>query len=431
MSKTTIKKIKSREILDSRGNPTVSTTVILESGLKGKASVPSGASTGKREALELRDGDPKRYLRKGVLKAVSNVEKIIAPEIIGMDSSEQEKIDETLIDLDGTPSKKNLGANAILSVSMAAAAASAKALGLELFEYLEDRDSYQLPVPLINILNGGSHSDNNVDIQEFMIAPINTPDFAEAIRMSSEIFHNLKTILKQKGYSTAVGDEGGFAPDLKSNQEALELIFESIKKAGYEPGKDIFMALDVAASEFYEDNKYVFKKSDGSKKDTQEMLRFYREIITHYPVISIEDGFAEDDWSGWEEMSREFGNDIQIVGDDIFVTNLKILKQGIEKGIANSILIKLNQIGTLTETIETVKHAQKSGYSCVISHRSGETSDTFIADLSVALNTGQIKTGSVSRGERIVKYNRLMEIEEILGKKGSYTGKKAFSKYIS
>ena len=431
MSKTIIKEIKSREILDSRGNPTVSTKVMLESGLSGEASVPSGASTGKREALELRDGDPKRYFKKGVLKAVSHVEKIIGPEITGMDSLEQERIDKKLLKLDGTPSKKNLGANAILSVSMAAAAAAAKARGLELFEYLEKRDFYQLPVPLINILNGGSHSDNNVDIQEFMIAPVNTPNFAEAIRMASEVFHNLKTILKKKGYSTAVGDEGGFAPNLKSNEEALELIYESIKKAGYRPGKDIFMALDVAASEFFEENKYVFKKSDGSKKDTQEMIRFYKEITSHYPVISIEDGFAEDDWSSWEEMSREFGNDIQIVGDDIFVTNLKILKQGIEKGIANSILIKLNQIGTLTETIETVKHAQKSGYSCVISHRSGETSDTFIADLSVALNTGQIKTGSVSRGERIAKYNRLMEIEEILDKKGSYTGKKAFSKYIS
>ncbi|MFW6139918.1 MAG: phosphopyruvate hydratase [Acidobacteriota bacterium] len=431
MSKTTIKEIKSREILDSRGNPTVSTTVILESGLSGKASVPSGASTGKREALELRDGDPKRYLKKGVLKAVAIVNEVIAPKIIGMDSSDQEKIDKTLISLDGTPSKKNLGANAILSVSMAAADTSAKAAGLELFEYLETRNSYQLPVPLINILNGGSHSDNNVDIQEFMIAPINAPSFAEAIRMSAEVFHNLKIILKKKGCSTAVGDEGGFAPDLKSNEEALELIFESIKKAGYKPGNDISMALDAAASEFYEENKYVFKKSDSSKRDTKEMLRFYREIITHFPVISIEDGFAEDDWSSWEEMSQEFGNRIQIVGDDIFVTNLKILKQGIERGIGNSILIKLNQIGTLTETIETVKYAQKNGYSCVISHRSGETSDTFIADLSVALNTGQIKTGSVSRGERIAKYNRLMEIEEILGKKASYTGQKAFSKYIS
>jgi len=431
MPKTTIKQIKSREILDSRGNPTLSTTVKLESGFIGKASVPSGASTGKREALELRDGDPKRYLKKGVLKAVSNVEKIIAPEIKGLDSSEQKIIDKILLELDGTPSKKKLGANAILSVSMAVADASAKALGLELFEYLEKRDHYQLPVPQINILNGGSHSDNNVDIQEFMIVPVNSPDFAEAVRMSSEVFHNLKKILKSKGYSTAVGDEGGFAPDLKSNEEALELILESIQKAGYKPGDDIFMALDVAASEFYQDKKYVFKKSDGSIKDTQEMIRFYQEIINRYPVISIEDGFAEDDWSGWEKMSQAFGKDIQIVGDDIFVTNLKIFKKGIEKGIGNSILIKLNQIGTLSETIETVKHAQKNGYSCVISHRSGETSDTFIADLSVALNTGQIKTGSVSRGERIVKYNRLMEIEDILGEKGTYTGQKAFSKYIS
>jgi len=431
MPKTIIKEIKSREILDSRGNPTVSTTVILESGVTGKASVPSGASTGKREALELRDNDPKRYLKKGVLKAVANVEKIIAPEIKGLDSSEQEKIDNKLIDLDGTPSKENLGANAILSVSMSVADASAKAFDLELFEYLGTRKNYQLPVPLINILNGGSHSDNNVDIQEFMIAPINCPNFREAVRMASEVFHNLKKILKKKEYSTAVGDEGGFAPDLKSNEEALELIFESIEKAGYKPGADIFMALDVAASEFYEDNQYVFKKSDGSKKDTKEMISFYHEIIENYPIISIEDGFAEDDWPSWEKMSQEFNDNIQIVGDDIFVTNLNILKQGIKRGIANSILIKLNQIGTLTETIETIKHAQENGYSCVISHRSGETSDTFIADLSVALNTGQIKTGSVSRGERIVKYNRLMEIEEILDEKGSYTGQKAFSYYIS
>ncbi|MCD6517149.1 MAG: phosphopyruvate hydratase [Candidatus Aminicenantes bacterium] len=430
MSKTTIKKIKSREILDSRGNPTVSTKVILESGVSGKASVPSGASTGKREALELRDNDPKRYLKKGVLKAVANVEKIIAPQIIGLDSIEQEKIDKTLIEIDGTPSKKNLGANAILSVSMAAAAASANALGLELFEYLETKGSYQLPVPLINILNGGSHSDNNVDIQEFMIAPINCPNFTEAIRMAAEVFHNLKNNLKKNGYSTSVGDEGGFAPNLKSNEEALELIFESIQSAGYQPGSDIFMALDAAASEFYEDGHYVFKKSDGSIKDAQAMNDFYREIIKNYPIISIEDGFAEDDWPGWEKMSREFSKKIQLVGDDIFVTNLSILKQGIKKGIGNSILIKLNQIGTLTETIDTVKYAQKKGYSCVISHRSGETSDTFIADLSVALNTGQIKTGSVSRGERTAKYNRLMEIEEILGQKGSYTGKNAFSKYI-
>jgi len=430
MSKTTIKEIKSREILDSRGNPTVSTKVILESGVSGKASVPSGASTGKREALELRDNDPKRYLKKGVLKAVANVEKIIAPQIIGLDSTKQEKIDKTLIEIDGTPSKKNLGANAILSVSMAAAAASANALGLELFEYLETKESYQLPVPLINILNGGSHSDNNVDIQEFMIAPINCPNFTEAIRMAAEVFHNLKNNLKKNGYSTSVGDEGGFAPNLKSNEEALELIFESIQSAGYQPGSDIFMALDAAASEFYEDGHYVFKKSDGSIKDAQAMNDFYREIIKNYPIISIEDGFAEDDWPGWEKMSREFSKKIQLVGDDIFVTNLSILKQGIKKGIGNSILIKLNQIGTLTETIDTVKYAQKKGYSCVISHRSGETSDTFIADLSVALNTGQIKTGSVSRGERTAKYNRLMEIEEILGQKGSYTGKNAFSKYI-
>lgn len=431
MPKTIIKEIKSREILDSRGNPTLATKVTLESGHSGKASVPSGASTGKREALELRDGDPKRYLKKGVLKAVSNVEKVIAPELKGLDSTQQKKIDGILIQLDGTPSKENLGANAILSVSMAVAQASANAMGLELFHYLEPRDFYQLPVPLVNILNGGSHAGNNVDIQEFMIVPLNSPDFKEAVRICSEVFHNLKKNLNKKGYNTAVGDEGGFAPDLKSNEEALELIFQSIQSAGYEPGTDICLALDVAASEFYEDGQYVFKKSDGSKKDTQEMIEFYREFIKKYPIISIEDGFAEDDWESWKKMAQEFGKSIQLVGDDIFVTNLEILKKGIKEKTANSILIKLNQIGTLTETIETVKHAQKNGYSCVISHRSGETSDTFIADLSVALNTGQIKTGSVSRGERVAKYNRLMEIEELLGKKGSYTGNKAFSKYIS
>ncbi len=430
MPDTRITKIKAREILDSRGNPTISTCVFLQSGAIGKASVPSGASTGTHEALELRDGDPSRYLGKGVLKAVSHVNNIIAPKITGIDSLHQQEIDRLLLQLDGTPSKNKLGANAILSVSMAVSEAASKALGEPLYHYLGRRENYRLPVPLINILNGGSHADNNVDIQEFMIVPSGRPTFSEAIRAGAEIFHHLKKILKAKGYSTSVGDEGGFAPHLKSNEEALDLILESIESAGYKPGIDVYLALDVAASEFFSDKKYIFKKSDKSEKTAQQMIGFYQKLIQKYPIISIEDGFAEDDWEGWKIMTETFGQKIQLVGDDIFVTNLERLKKGIQEGIANSILIKLNQIGTLSETVETVNYAQEKTYSTVISHRSGETEDTFIADLSVALNAGQIKTGSLSRSERVAKYNRLLEIEEELQGKGSFAGSQVFARFI-
>ena len=428
MPYATIKKILAREILDSRGNPTISTQVILESDVVGKASVPSGASTGAHEALELRDGDSARYLGRGVRKAVSNVSDIIAPKILGLDATAQEEIDNIMLQLDGTLSKKNLGANAILSVSMAVADASARALGKPLYTYLGNAEKFLLPTPMINILNGGSHADNNMDIQEFMIVPAGSPTFTEAIRVAAEVFHDLKKNLKKRGLNTAVGDEGGFAPNLKSNEEALDLIMESIQNAGYAPGKDIFLALDVAASEFFTDNTYVFKKSDGSKKSTQEMIDFYTDLIEKYPIVSIEDGFDEDDWDSWKTMTDAFGKKIQLVGDDIFVTNLKRFQRGVEQGITNSILIKLNQIGTLTETIQTVRYAQENGYTTVISHRSGETEDTFIADLSVALNAGQIKTGSLSRSERVAKYNRLLEIEEELGDRGSYAGVHVYTK---
>ncbi|MFC2168281.1 phosphopyruvate hydratase [Acidobacteriota bacterium] len=431
MSQVKIQAVRAREILDSRGSPTLTTTVIVQSGIRGVASVPSGASTGTHEALELRDRDSDRYFGKGVLKAVSNVNNIISPKVIGLDATHQEELDDLLIRLDGTAAKSNLGANAILSVSMAAAQASAKTLGLPLFDYLGKKDRYRLPVPLINILNGGSHADNNVDIQEFMIVPLGRPSFSESIRAAAEVFHNLKIILKQKGYSTAVGDEGGFAPNLKSNEEALDLILESIHKAGYSSGKDICLALDVAASEFYENSSYVFKKSDGSQKDIGQMLEFYQTLVKNYPIISIEDGLAEDDWEGWNALTEALGHKIQLVGDDIFVTNIERLQKGIDQNIANSILIKLNQIGTLTETISTVKLAQEKGYSTVISHRSGETEDTFIADLSVAIDAGQIKTGSLSRSERVAKYNRLLEIEDDLGDRGTFAGPEEFSKYLS
>ncbi len=431
MAKTAITAIRAREILDSRGNPTISTEVILSSGTVGKAAVPSGASTGTHEALELRDGNLSRYFGKGVLKAVANVKEIIAPQIIGLDALEQEEIDKRLIQLDGTPSKKKLGANAILSVSMAIAHAASQAMSLPLYSYLGKKETYRLPVPLINILNGGSHADNNVDIQEFMIVPTGSPNFSEAIRMSAEVFHHLKKILQKKDYSTAVGDEGGFAPNLKSNEEALELILESIQKAGYKPGKDIFLAIDVAASEFFTDKKYFFKKSDGSKRSSDEMINFYESLVQKYPIISIEDGFAEDDWKGWTLMTEELGHRIQIVGDDIFVTNLERFKKGVEMKIGNSILIKLNQIGTLSETLETIRYAHEKEYSTVISHRSGETEDTFIADLSVAVDSGQIKTGSLSRSERVAKYNRLLEIEEELKDKGTYAGSQVFARYVS
>jgi enolase len=431
MAETAITEIRAREILDSRGNPTISTQVFLSSGTVGKAAVPSGASTGTHEALELRDGNLSRYFGKGVLKAVANVKEIIAPHIVGLDALDQEEIDKRLIQLDGTPSKKKLGANAILSVSMAAAHAASQATSLPLYNYLGKKETYRLPVPLINILNGGSHADNNVDIQEFMIVPTGSPNFSEAIRMSAEVFHHLKKILQKKDYSTAVGDEGGFAPNLKSNEEALELILESIQNAGYKPGEDIFLAIDVAASEFFTDKKYFFKKSDGSKRSSDEMINFYESLVQKYPIISIEDGFAEDDWEGWNLMTEELGHRIQIVGDDIFVTNLERFKKGVEMKIGNSILIKLNQIGTLSETIETVRYAHQKEYSTVISHRSGETEDTFIADLSVAVDSGQIKTGSLSRSERVAKYNRLLEIEEELKDKGTYAGLQVFDRYVS
>ena len=431
MSQAKIQAVHAREILDSRGSPTITTTVTVQSGITGVASVPSGASTGTHEALELRDGDSTRYFGKGVLKAVSNVNNIISPQVIGLDAIHQEELDNLLIRLDGTAAKSIIGANAILSVSMAAAQASAKTLGMPLFDYLGKRDKYRLPVPLINILNGGSHADNNVDIQEFMIVPSGRPSFSEAIRAAAEVFHNLKTILKQNGYSTAVGDEGGFAPNLKSNEEALDLIMESIHKSGYSFGQDIWLALDVAASEFHKEGCYVFQKSDGSKKDIGQMLEFYQTLARNYPIISIEDGFAEDDWDGWNALTEALGHKIQLVGDDIFVTNIERFQKGIDQNIANSILIKLNQIGTLTETTATVKLAQEKGYSTVISHRSGETEDTFIADLSVAIDAGQIKTGSLSRSERVAKYNRLLEIEEDLGDRGAFVGSEAFSKFLS
>jgi len=430
MTDTTISAISAREILDSRGNPTVAAKVVLRGGAVGKASVPSGASTGTHEALELRDGDPKRYLGKGVRKAVAHVNDVIAPKLRGYDVRDQKGLDAVLLALDGTPLKTELGANAILAVSMAAADAAAKSAGLPLYASLRRRDAYILPVPLINILNGGAHADNSVDLQEFMIAPAGLPTFAEAIRAAVETFHNLKKILKKKGYGTAVGDEGGFAPNLKSNEEALECIVESIQKAGYVPGKHIVLALDPAASEFYADGKYVFKKSDGAARTSAEMVAFYAGLIEKYPIVSIEDGLAEDDWDGWKAMTQSLGKKIQIVGDDIFVTNMARFKDGVSRGIANSILIKLNQIGTLSETIEAVDYAHAHNYTAVISHRSGETEDTFIADLSVALGAGQIKTGSVCRSERVAKYNRLLEIEDELGPKASYAGTQAFAQYI-
>ena len=430
MSATTILSVKAREILDSRGNPTVSAKVVLKGGAVGTAAVPSGASTGTYEALELRDGDPARYLGKGVLKAVGHVNDEIAPRLVGKDALDTAALDRLLITLDGTPAKTRLGANAILSVSLAAAEAAAAARALPMYRWLRERDRYTLPVPMINILNGGAHADNSVDIQEFMIVPAGRPTFAEAIRAGAEVFHNLKKILKKKGYGVSVGDEGGVAPNLGSNEEALDCIVESIAQAGYQPGKDIWLALDCAASEFYGDGRYVFKKSDGASRTPAEMIAFYEGLMAKYPIVSIEDGLAEDDWDGWTLMTETLGRKIQIVGDDIFVTTLSRLKEGIERRAANSILIKLNQIGSLTETIEAVEYAHAHDFTTVISHRSGETENTFIADLAVALDAGQIKTGSVCRSERVAKYNRLMEIEEELGPKAVYAGTGAFSRFI-
>jgi enolase len=417
-----IQSVKGREILDSRGNPTVEVDIETECGVRQRAAVPSGASTGTHEALELRDNDKKRYMGKGVLKAVANVNEVIGPALIGKSVLNQKEIDAVMLELDGTKGKSKLGANAILGVSMAVARAGADYCQLPLYQYLGGVGAVELPVPMLNIINGGSHADNSVDLQEFMIMPVGASTFREALRIAAEVFHTLKSVLKGKKYGTAVGDEGGFAPNLKSNEEALAVIVEAIDKAGYQPGKDVFIALDPAASEFFENGKYVFKKSTGESRTSAEMVDFYARLIEKYPIISIEDGLAEDDWDGWKRMTDKLGGKIQLVGDDLFVTNPERLKKGIEMGVTNSILIKLNQIGTVSETVETIKLAQTHGFTAVVSHRSGETEDTFIADLVVGLATGQIKSGSVSRSERIAKYNQLLRIEEELGAAAVYKG---------
>src|SRR5437867_670567 len=418
--------IHAREILDSRGNPTVEADVILVSGLRGRAAVPSGASTGEHEAVELRDGDPQRYGGKGVLRAVHNVNDVIARELKGMDAIDQRAIDKKLIELDGTPNKSNLGANALLAVSMATARAAANYRKLPLYRYLGGEAANTLPVPMMNIVNGGAHADNNVDFQEFMIVPVGAGRFGEALRTGAEIFHTLKSVLKKKGYATSVGDEGGFAPNLKSNEEAIETIIEAIAQAGYEAGSDVLLALDPAASEFYDGEAYVFKKSDGRKLSSDQMISYWKDWVEKYPIISIEDGMAENDWDGWKGLTDELGQRIQLVGDDLFVTNTKFLRQGIELGVANSILIKVNQIGTLTETLGCIELARANNRTAVISHRSGETEDPFIADLAVATNAGLIKTGSASRTDRIAKYNQLLRIEEELGAAARYPGFSAF-----
>ena len=418
--------IYAREILDSRGNPTVEVEVALETGVLGRAAVPSGASTGEREALELRDGDKTRYLGKGVLKAVEHVNEVIATELVGWEASDQIGIDRKLLELDGTDFKSKLGANALLGVSMACAKAAAEDAGLPLYQYIGGANAKELPLPMMNILNGGEHADNNVDIQEFMIMPAGAESFKEALRMGAEIFHALKKVLKDKGYNTSVGDEGGFAPNLKSNEEALEVIMEAIQAAGYKPGEDILLALDVAASEIYQDGKYNFANEAQPIKTAAEAVAFYEDLVNRYPIISIEDGLAENDWDGWKLMTEKLGGKIQIVGDDLFVTNTKILKEGIEKGIANSILIKVNQIGTLTETLEAIEMAKRAGYTAVVSHRSGETEDTTIADLAVATNAGQIKTGSLCRTDRVCKYNQLLRIEDELDETAVFNGKAVF-----
>ena len=422
---TIINDIFAREIMDSRGNPTIEVEVFLEDGTVGRAAVPSGASTGVHEAVELRDGDKSRYLGKGVLKAVDNVNTIISPELIGFDATDQAGIDLLMIDLDGSANKGKLGANAILGVSMAVAKAAAQSLGLPLYQYLGGFNAKELPVPMMNILNGGEHADNSVDIQEFMIMPVGAPNFREALRMGAEVYHSLKAVLKGRGLNTAIGDEGGFAPNLSSNEEALKVIIEAIEKAGYKPGEDIFLAMDVASSEIYQDGKYNLA-GEGITKTAAEMVAFYEELVAKYPIISIEDGMAEDDWEGWKLLTEKLGDKIQLVGDDLFVTNTKRLKMGIDQDIANSILIKVNQIGTLTETFETIEMAKRAGYTCVISHRSGETEDATIADIAVAVNAGQIKTGAPTRSDRIAKYNQLLRIEEELCVVGKYEQKNVF-----
>ncbi|WP_288190946.1 phosphopyruvate hydratase [uncultured Veillonella sp.] len=417
--------VYAREILDSRGNPTVEVEVYLEDGTISRAAVPSGASTGMFEAVELRDGDKSRYLGKGVLKAVENVNDIIGPAIIGYDATEQVAIDKIMIELDGTPNKGKLGANAILGVSMAVAKAAAESLDLPLFQYLGGTNAKELPVPMMNILNGGAHADNNVDIQEFMIMPVGAENFAQALRMCAEIYHTLKNVLKGKGLATGVGDEGGFAPNLGSNEEALQVICEAIKEAGLEPGKDIMLAIDAASSEFYKDGKYELA-GEGKTKTAAEMVDFYEELVNKYPIISIEDGLAEEDWDGWKVLTERLGKKVQLVGDDLFVTNTERLSKGITNDTANAILIKVNQIGTLTETFDAIEMAKRAGYTCVISHRSGETEDATIADIAVAVNAGQIKTGAPARSERVAKYNQLLRIEDLLAETAQYRGRDVF-----
>jgi enolase len=423
---TTITDVLAREILDSRGNPTLEVEVVLEGGFGGRAAVPSGASTGKHEAVELRDGDKSRFLGKGVLDAVKNVEEVIAPEILGLDAIEQVYIDRFMIDLDGTENKSKLGGNAILGVSLAVAKAAAGASGLPLYSYIGGVGARTLPVPMANVINGGSHADNNVDIQEFMIMPLGAPSFREGLRMICEVFHNLKGILNKSGLNTSVGDEGGFAPDLQNNEVAIKVILQGIEKAGYKPGEDIFITLDPASTEFYVEDENVYSlEGEGRKLSSEEIVDYYASLIDKYPLVSIEDGLAEDDWEGWKIFTEKLGHKVQLVGDDLFTTNTKRLKMGIDKGVANSILIKVNQIGTLTETLEAIEMAHRAGYTSVISHRSGETEDTTIADIAVATNAGQIKTGSLSRTDRLAKYNQLLRIEEELGDAAEYRGKDA------
>jgi enolase len=423
-----IVKVIGREILDSRGNPTVEADVYLADGTIGRAAVPSGASTGEHEAVELRDNEKSRYLGKGTKKAAENINKKVSPAVAGLDAADQTAVDQKMLSLDGTSNKGKLGANAILAVSMATARASAESEATPLYRYIGGVSARVLPVPMMNVINGGAHADNSVDLQEFMIAPLGAAKFSEALRMGAETFHTLKSVLKKRGYSTAVGDEGGFAPSLKSNEEALEVLMEAIEKAGYKPGEQIAIALDPAASEFYdkEKKKYVFKKSDKSEKTSEQMVEFWSKWVSQFPIISLEDGMAEDDWDGWKKLTDALGKKIQLVGDDLFVTNTERLQQGIDKGVANSILVKVNQIGSVTETLEAMRLAASANYTNVVSHRSGETEDAFIADLAVATNAGQIKTGSASRTDRIAKYNQLLRIEEELGSGAVYLGKKAF-----
>jgi len=418
--------LHARQILDSRGNPTIEVEAILNTGVMGRASVPSGASTGQREAIELRDGNKKKYMGRGVDTAIKNIHEKIAPAIMGFEVTDQVLVDQLMIDLDGTKNKAKLGANAILGVSLAVAKAAASDADLPLYQYIGGTNAKELPVPMMNILNGGAHADNNVDIQEFMILPVGAKSFSDALRMGTEIFHHLKTVLKKRNYNTAVGDEGGFAPDLKSNEEAIEVLLEGIKSAGYKAGKDILLALDVAASELYSNKKYILAAGKKAKLSSDEMIDYLERLAGKYPIISIEDGLSENDWSGWKRLTQRIGDKVQIVGDDVFVTNTDILNKGIKDGVCNSILIKVNQIGTLTETLNAVEMAKRAGYTAVISHRSGETEDTTIADIAVAVNAGQIKTGSLCRTDRVAKYNQLLRIEEMLGETGVFNGREVF-----